>query len=856
MAIKTFLILASLAAGAACMPEAGLLSSAVYAGNAAPRGVAKKISDKEAVRRDLASINIPGGVVNRRSDMRLPAETENGSILIWSSDNPSYVDNAGNILKLAPAGGSPVEVTLTATAVKNKAKGKRTFQVTVAPEEDYDSYLFTYFPSNSDENLYYAISTDGFNYTPLNGGKMVMSSDTVARKKGIRDPHILRGNDGKTFYMVATDMKSAEGWASNRGIVMYKSDDLVNWTHHTVHFPDRFPEWKNVTRVWAPEVIWDPDYENADGSKGRYLVYFSLLTDDGKCEYDKIYYCYANDDFSDLMTDPVYFYDRGSATIDGDIAYDERTGLYHMVYKNEGTGGICQVTARRLTAEPGKEPGSQWSEPSGTLQQTNVAVEGGGMFRLINSDDWVLMYDCYGNGYYQFCTSDDLENFKLKAQTVTKGAFTPRHGTVIPLHPEETKRVLEAFPVVKPEITGSMNPNLRQDWTTYGGTGLKLPVRYGTDLKSLDPKLTATPGWTLEPKGAKDFTKGPVKYTVTDGKEKRTFDVSAEVNANPVIPGFHADPEILFSNKTGRFYLYPTTDGLRGWGGHTFDVFSSPDLVNWRKETCILDLKTDDVKWANGNGWAPCIEEKLENGEYKYYFYFSGHNPEKDYKVLGCAVADSPTGPFKDLGHPLIDTNITRGQLIDSDVFTDPVSGQTYYYWGNGRLVASKLGKDMKTITDAVDITPEGGTLDDYAFREGVYVFYRDGLYYFLWSVDDTGSPNYHVAYGTSKSPMGPIEVAKNPVILRQDPKNGIYGTAHNSVVKIPGRDEWYIVYHRINKDYINKEPGTHREVCIDKMEFNPDGTIKPVVPTNKGISPVVMSNLLDNWTTIKKSGK
>ena len=624
----------------------------------------------------------------------------------------------------------------------------------------YDSYLFVYFPSNQDENLYYAIGTDGYNYTPLNGGRMVMSSDSVARKRGIRDPHILRGHDGK-FYMVATDMKSNEGWASNRGMVLYKSDDLINWSHSTVHIPDRFPEWKNVTRVWAPEVIWDPDYVNADGSKGRYLIYFSMLTDDGKCEYDKIYYCYANDDFTDLLTDPVFFYDRGSATIDGDIAFDERTGLYHLFYKNEGSGGICQVTSPRLTAEPGKEPGSQWSKPSSTLQQTDVPVEGAGIFQMIGSDKWILMYDCYTKGYYQFCSTDDLENFKLEAQTETKGSFTPRHGTVIPITAEERERLLKAFPIEAP------------------------------------------------------------------------------VNANPTLPGFHADPEILYSNKTGLFYAYPTTDGTPGWGGHEFYVYSSPDLVTWKKENCILDLATDQVKWATGNAWAPSIEEKLVDGDYKYYFYFSGHNPEKDRKVLGCAVADSPTGPFRDLGHPLIDTNITGGQLIDSDVFTDPVSGKTYFYWGNGNLVASELTPDMTTISNPVVITPQGGTLQDYAFREGVYVFYRNGKYYFLWSVDDTGSPNYHVAYGTSDSPMGPIKVADDPVILIEDPANGIYGTGHNSVIQIPGTDEWYIVYHRINRNYLNDGPGVHREVCIDRMEFNPDGTIKRVIPTEKGISRV-----------------
>ena len=86
---------------------------------------------------------------------------------------------------------------------------------------------------------------------------------------------------------------------------------------------------------------------------------------------------------------------------------------------------------------------------------------------------------------------------------------------------------------------------------------------------------------------------------------------------------------------------------------------------------------------------------------------------------------------------------------------------------------------------------------------------------------------------------MGPIKVADNPIVLIQDPENGIYGTGHNSVIQIPGRDEWYIVYHRINRLYTGKDPGVHREVCIDRLEFNPDGTIKQVTPTRKGIQPL-----------------
>lgn len=151
-------------------------------------------------------------------------------------------------------------------------------------------------------------------------------------------------------------------------------------------------------------------------------------------------------------------------------------------------------------------------------------------------------------------------------------------------------------------------------------------------------------------------------------------------------------------------------------------------------------------------------------------------------------------------------------------------------------MAGAELNDDLTSIKESTVtvMTPEGGTLQDYAYREAPYVFYRNGIYYFLWSVDDTGSPNYHVAYGTAKTPLGKIEVAKNPVILQADEEKGIYGPAHNSVINIPGTDEWRIVYHRINRHYVDpdKAPGIHREVCIDRLEFNDDGTIRKVIPT------------------------
>jgi beta-xylosidase len=205
------------------------------------------------------------------------------------------------------------------------------------------------------------------------------------------------------------------------------------------------------------------------------------------------------------------------------------------------------------------------------------------------------------------------------------------------------------------------------------------------------------------------------------------------------------------------------------------------------------------------------------------------------------AVADSPIGPFKDSGKALINSKppgVKDGQEIDPDVFTDPVSGKSYLYWGNGYMAVAELNEDMTSI--------KGGSIAtirvDDTFREGTYIIYRNGTYYFMWSEDDTRSPNYKVRYATAKSPTGPLEIPANNIVIQGKRDNGIYATGHNSVVQVPGKDEWYIVYHRFPyPDGINMgdAAGFHREVCIDKLEFAADGIIKQVVPTHTGIKPV-----------------
>ena len=328
---------------------------------------------------------------------------------------------------------------------------------------------------------------------------------------------------------------------------------------------------------------------------------------------------------------------------------------------------------------------------------------------------------------------------------------------------------------------------------------------------------------------------------ITQAEKERLLNAFPNTR-QPILPGFHADPEVVYSHKTGRYYIYSTTDGVPGWGGWQFSAFSSDNLIDWTDEGVVLDVKSDQVPWARGNAWAPAIEEvKQKDGGYRYYLYYSADAGRR--KEIGVAVSDNPTGPFVDLGHPIVsDSPVGHGQQIDVDVFRDPKSGKYYLYWGNGYMAGAQLNADMTSIDQSTItvLTPEGGTLRDYAYREGTYVIYRKGTYYFFWSVDDTGSPNYHVAYGTSKSPLGPITVAAQPVVIKQDPDKHIYGTAHNSILQLPGKDKWYIVYHRINKDYVFGEgPGYHREVCIDELTFDKKGNVLPVQPTVNGPQPL-----------------
>lgn len=323
------------------------------------------------------------------------------------------------------------------------------------------------------------------------------------------------------------------------------------------------------------------------------------------------------------------------------------------------------------------------------------------------------------------------------------------------------------------------------------------------------------------------------------------------IASNPIVPGWYADPEIHVFG--GRYWIYPTysdhadkPDTSRrftpaqlearkqrmvrpSYGIQTFfNAFSSPDLVNWTKHEHVLDI--ENVSWAAYAVWAPSVIEA--NG--KYYMFFSANDIQSDAEAggIGLAVSDTPGGPFKDaIGKPLIDKFHNGAQPIDPFAFRDK-DGQVYLYYGGWKHCnVVKLSADMKSIVPHADgsmykeITPPG-------YVEGSFMIERNGTYYLMWSEGGWTGPDYSVAYAMGPGPTGPFKPMGK--ILAQDFRIA-RGAGHHSVVNVPGTDEWYIAYHRRPLD---TDRGEHRQLAIDRMIFNKDGTIRPVVMTNEGVKP------------------
>jgi beta-xylosidase len=228
--------------------------------------------------------------------------------------------------------------------------------------------------------------------------------------------------------------------------------------------------------------------------------------------------------------------------------------------------------------------------------------------------------------------------------------------------------------------------------------------------------------------------------------------------------------------------------------------------------------------------WAPSVVEN--NG--KYYFFFAANDIKTDSELggIGVAVADRPEGPYKDLlGKPLVGAFHNGAQPIDQFVFKDDDGAWYMIYGGWKRANIVRLKDDFTGVLPLTDgllfkeITPAP------EYVEGPLMFRRGGRYYFMWSEGGWGGPDYSVAYAIADTPTGPFKrIGK---VLQQDEAIAT-SAGHNSVIKVPNSDRWYIVYHRRPLGDTTRD---HRQTAIERLEFDAQGNILPVKITREGVA-------------------
>ena len=317
------------------------------------------------------------------------------------------------------------------------------------PEKGMGAYLFTFF-NDPTHSLYMAISYDGYTFTAVNDGKPVIGGDSIAAQRGIRDPHICRAPNG-WFYIAMTDLHvfgkqkglrttqwerdDKYGWGNNRGLVLMKSKDLIHWTHTEVFVNEAFPEnFSELGCAWAPQTVWDP-------AVGKPMVYFTIRQKPGG--RTKMYYSYANEDFTKLETEPKLLFeypDNKIQVLDADIC-QMPDGRYFMTYvAQENPGGIKYMISDKINSY-----NDYHHEQIDTERRGCEAPNTG---KRIGEDKWVIMYDVYSVNPHNFgfVETTDFKTFtplgrfnegKMKATNFE----SPKHGCVIQITKKEARRL-------------------------------------------------------------------------------------------------------------------------------------------------------------------------------------------------------------------------------------------------------------------------------------------------------------------------------------------------------------------------------------------------------------------------------
>jgi beta-xylosidase len=288
---------------------------------------------------------------------------------------------------------------------------------------------------------------------------------------------------------------------------------------------------------------------------------------------------------------------------------------------------------------------------------------------------------------------------------------------------------------------------------------------------------------------------------------------------NPIIKDqYTGDPAALVYKD--KVYLYAGHDeapnDFNFYKMNEWVVYSSSDMKKW--ESHPVPLKASDFAWAKGDAWASQVIER--NG--KFYWYVTVEHGSVPGKAIGIAVSDSPTGPFKDaLGKALITNDMTKftdisWDDIDPTVYIDN-DGQAYLFWGNTACHYAKLKENMLELDGPIQ------HIDLPHFTEAPWIHKHKDWYYLSYAYEFPEK----IAYAMSKSITGPWEFKG---ILNEIAGNS--NTNHQSIIDFKGQS--YFIYH--NGASIPHGGSFRRSVCVDKLYYNKDGTMKRVVMTSEGI--------------------
>ena len=288
---------------------------------------------------------------------------------------------------------------------------------------------------------------------------------------------------------------------------------------------------------------------------------------------------------------------------------------------------------------------------------------------------------------------------------------------------------------------------------------------------------------------------------------------------NPIIPDNLADPTVVQFGDT--FYLYATSDvgdieTDLAFSGNPV-VWKSKDFVNWSFEGICFP----GIDWHAHKYWAPGRVVKKDG---KFYLFVTVDH------VTQLAVGDSPEGPFHFINGPENYDGKVKPSMIIDDIDGCPFiddDGQAYIFWR--RKKASKLNANLQSLEgETITITTQWN-----GYSEGPFMIKRNGIYYYFYTMG--GYAEYQNAYVMSKvSPLGPFETPENDVILTTDLKNQVWGPGHGFAFSPDNSDNWYFVYLEYGIG------GTSRQVYVNRMEFNEDGTIKPIQLDRKGVGPLI----------------